>query len=106
MLNWLLALINKRQKQLYEENRELAAANRRVQADNLQLRHDLAELGVNASRLCTHISRCHDIIERIGHYHLTSPARRAYNAAVQGLKDTRSAYDEMLEEFSKREDKD
>lgn len=54
MLNWLLALINKRQKQLYEENRELAAANRRVQADNLQLRHDLAKLGVNASRLCTH----------------------------------------------------
>ncbi|ANZ48433.1 hypothetical protein BIZ78_gp142 [Erwinia phage vB_EamM_Caitlin] len=63
MLNWLIALINKRQKQLCDENAKLRAQNREIRAD-------LKEACYGVEDLSKHVSRMNDQLSRLQHYNL------------------------------------
>lgn len=67
MINWLVSLINKRQKQLCDENAKLRAQNREIRAD-------LKEACYGVDDLSKHISRMNSQLSRLQQYNLGNAA--------------------------------
>ncbi|QVW55067.1 hypothetical protein pEaSNUABM29_00023 [Erwinia phage pEa_SNUABM_29] len=98
MFDWLLGLINKRQRQLYQENL-------RLKEEALYARRSAVEYAGLVVKLCQHATFCQQAYRRIGHYKLTDEGRIQYESALDSIVKGDALVDNAISIVEKRREK-